>query len=174
MSLEGNPFIPLERLNVFFRPCHESTQSLKVMLLPYLLHWWHFCRARKSSNLTSPLCVGYQECTRRRMVSGTSPSLPYVCRYDTVEDIIQRREKILEKTKGEQTSSAGLTFAALTLTATFSLPLSFPVSSVPTPSVLSAAEQKKKTSSLQTFPGSSYASSFVCCSSQAPLYDSSL
>lgn len=47
---------------------------------------------------------GY-ECTRRRMVSGTSPSLPYVCCYDTMEDIIQRREKTLEKTK--EVASAG-------------------------------------------------------------------
>lgn len=50
-------------------------------------------------------CVGYQECTRRRMVSGTSPSLPYVCHYDTVEDVMQQREKIIVKTKGEPTSS---------------------------------------------------------------------
>ncbi|XP_030594510.1 zinc finger CCHC domain-containing protein 7-like isoform X2 [Archocentrus centrarchus] len=33
---------------------------------------------------------GY-ECTRRRMVTGTFPSLPYVCHYDTKEDILPLR-----------------------------------------------------------------------------------
>ncbi|XP_042349353.1 zinc finger CCHC domain-containing protein 7-like isoform X2 [Plectropomus leopardus] len=32
---------------------------------------------------------GY-ECTKRRMISGTFPSLPYVCHYDSMEDILQR------------------------------------------------------------------------------------
>ncbi|XP_013862092.1 zinc finger CCHC domain-containing protein 7 isoform X2 [Austrofundulus limnaeus] len=32
---------------------------------------------------------GY-ECTRRRMISGTFPSLPYVCHYDTAEDVLLR------------------------------------------------------------------------------------
>ncbi|KAM4555657.1 uncharacterized protein PAE49_014631 isoform 2-T2 [Odontesthes bonariensis] len=35
---------------------------------------------------------GY-ECTRRRMVSGTFPSLPYVCQYDTTEDFLLRRTR---------------------------------------------------------------------------------
>ncbi|TKS72316.1 Zinc finger CCHC domain-containing protein 7 TRAMP-like complex RNA-binding factor ZCCHC7 [Collichthys lucidus] len=35
---------------------------------------------------------GY-ECTKRRMISGTSPSLPYVCHYDTMEDILQGRTR---------------------------------------------------------------------------------
>lgn len=120
-----------------------------------LLHWWDFCRDSKSS-----LCIGYQECTRRRMVSGTSPSLPYVCRYDTVEDVMQQREKIPEKNEGESTSSACALQPSLSAAV-------FPCVLLPTLSFLSAAEQKKKASFLQTVPGSSNASSFVCCSSQA-------
>lgn len=41
---------------------------------------------------------GY-ECTKRRMVSGSSPSLPYVCHYDTMEDILQRRTRMLRRAK---------------------------------------------------------------------------
>ncbi|XP_068571548.1 zinc finger CCHC domain-containing protein 7-like [Cebidichthys violaceus] len=29
------------------------------------------------------------ECTKRRMISGTFPSLPYVCHYDTIDDVLQ-------------------------------------------------------------------------------------
>ncbi|XP_024864356.1 zinc finger CCHC domain-containing protein 7 isoform X2 [Kryptolebias marmoratus] len=39
------------------------------------------------------------ECTRRRMISGTFPSLPYVCHYDTVEDILQRGSRMHTLTK---------------------------------------------------------------------------
>ncbi|KAM3867140.1 uncharacterized protein ACN63O_008876 [Diretmus argenteus] len=41
---------------------------------------------------------GY-ECTRRRMVSGTFPTLPYVFRYDTEDDILQRRSRMQRKAK---------------------------------------------------------------------------
>ncbi|CAK6972721.1 zinc finger CCHC domain-containing protein 7-like [Scomber scombrus] len=41
---------------------------------------------------------GY-ECTKRRMISGTSPSLPYVCHYDTMEDILQRRTRMQRGSK---------------------------------------------------------------------------
>ncbi|KAM7417595.1 hypothetical protein PAMA_017297 [Pampus argenteus] len=41
---------------------------------------------------------GY-ECTNRRMVSGMSPSLPYVCHYDTIEDILQRRTRMQRRAK---------------------------------------------------------------------------
>ncbi|XP_041800419.1 zinc finger CCHC domain-containing protein 7-like isoform X2 [Chelmon rostratus] len=41
---------------------------------------------------------GY-ECTKRRMISGASPSLPYVCHYDTVEDILQSRTTVQERAK---------------------------------------------------------------------------
>lgn len=40
---------------------------------------------------------GY-ECTKRRMISGTCPLLPYVCHYDTVEDILQHCTNL--RTKG--------------------------------------------------------------------------
>lgn len=41
---------------------------------------------------------GY-ECTKKRMISGTFPSLPYVCHYDTMEDILQCRTKIQKRAK---------------------------------------------------------------------------
>ncbi|XP_070692473.1 zinc finger CCHC domain-containing protein 7-like [Pempheris klunzingeri] len=42
---------------------------------------------------------GY-ECTKRRMVNGgTLPSLPYVCHYDTMEDIIQLRTTMQKRPK---------------------------------------------------------------------------
>ncbi|XP_041847143.1 zinc finger CCHC domain-containing protein 7-like isoform X2 [Melanotaenia boesemani] len=34
------------------------------------------------------------ECMLRRMVSGTFPSLPYICHYDTIEDILQRQTRV--------------------------------------------------------------------------------
>lgn len=71
------------------------------------------------------------------MVSGTSPSLPYVCRYDTVEDVMQQREKIPEKNEGESTSSACALQPSLSAAV-------FPCVLLPTLSFLSAAEQKKK------------------------------
>ncbi|XP_029918699.1 zinc finger CCHC domain-containing protein 7-like isoform X2 [Myripristis murdjan] len=47
---------------------------------------------------------GY-ECTRRRMVSGMFPSLPYVCHYDTKEDIVQHHTRMQRRTK--ELASAG-------------------------------------------------------------------
>ncbi|XP_051276597.1 zinc finger CCHC domain-containing protein 7-like isoform X2 [Dicentrarchus labrax] len=47
---------------------------------------------------------GY-ECTKRRMISGTFPSLPYVCHYDTMEDIFQRRTRM--QTRDKELVSAG-------------------------------------------------------------------
>ncbi|XP_037531752.1 zinc finger CCHC domain-containing protein 7 [Nematolebias whitei] len=41
---------------------------------------------------------GY-ECTMRRMISGTFHSLPYVCHYDTVEDLLQRGTRTHTGTK---------------------------------------------------------------------------
>ncbi|XP_041652983.1 zinc finger CCHC domain-containing protein 7-like [Cheilinus undulatus] len=43
---------------------------------------------------------GY-ECTKRRMVSRTFPSLPYVCHYDTIDDILKRCTTMHEKPKGQ-------------------------------------------------------------------------
>ncbi|XP_072251740.1 zinc finger CCHC domain-containing protein 7-like [Leuresthes tenuis] len=47
---------------------------------------------------------GY-ECTRRRMVSGTFPSLPYVCQYDTMEDFLLRRTRT--QTRAMEAASVG-------------------------------------------------------------------
>ncbi|XP_068443166.1 zinc finger CCHC domain-containing protein 7-like isoform X2 [Clinocottus analis] len=41
---------------------------------------------------------GY-ECTQRRMISGTFPLLPYVCHYDTIEDVLQCRPWKQKKAK---------------------------------------------------------------------------
>lgn len=71
------------------------------MRVTWLLYYTEMSKEKLRIGVFS-LCW-QQECTRRRMVSGTSPSLPYVCRYDTVEDVMQQRGKIAEKTKGEPT-----------------------------------------------------------------------
>uniref|UniRef100_A0A3P8VYS2 Zinc finger CCHC domain-containing protein 7 n=1 Tax=Cynoglossus semilaevis TaxID=244447 RepID=A0A3P8VYS2_CYNSE len=42
------------------------------------------------------------ECTKRMMVSGTFPSLPYVCHYDTIEDILQRGIRTQKGTRGKK------------------------------------------------------------------------
>ncbi|XP_067375501.1 zinc finger CCHC domain-containing protein 7-like isoform X3 [Channa argus] len=39
------------------------------------------------------------ECTKKRMFSGTFPSLPYVCYYDTMEDILQCRTRKRKRAK---------------------------------------------------------------------------
>lgn len=44
----------------------------------------------------------YQECTKKRMISGTFPSLPYVCYYDTMKNILQRRTRVQERAKGDK------------------------------------------------------------------------
>uniref|UniRef100_UPI0037E8EE6E zinc finger CCHC domain-containing protein 7-like n=1 Tax=Semicossyphus pulcher TaxID=241346 RepID=UPI0037E8EE6E len=41
---------------------------------------------------------GY-ECTKRRMVSGTFPSLPYVCCYDTIDDILMHPTRMHKRAK---------------------------------------------------------------------------
>ncbi|XP_019938712.1 zinc finger CCHC domain-containing protein 7-like isoform X2 [Paralichthys olivaceus] len=45
--------------------------------------------------------LGY-ECTKSRMVSGRFPSLPYVCHYDTMEDILQHPTRMHGKNKDQQ------------------------------------------------------------------------
>ncbi|XP_054453816.1 zinc finger CCHC domain-containing protein 7-like [Anoplopoma fimbria] len=45
------------------------------------------------------------DCTKRRMISGTFPSLPYVCHYDTIEDILQCRTR--KHKRGKEHMSAG-------------------------------------------------------------------
>ncbi|XP_056295215.1 zinc finger CCHC domain-containing protein 7-like isoform X2 [Pseudoliparis swirei] len=44
---------------------------------------------------------GY-ECTKRRMISGTFYSLPYVCHYDTIEDVLQCHPKKQKRDKDQQ------------------------------------------------------------------------
>ncbi|XP_043982381.1 zinc finger CCHC domain-containing protein 7-like isoform X1 [Gambusia affinis] len=39
------------------------------------------------------------ECTKRRMISGTFPSLPYVCYYDTLDDILHQNAPTLTPAK---------------------------------------------------------------------------
>ncbi|KAM9376030.1 zinc finger CCHC domain-containing protein 7-like, partial [Pholidichthys leucotaenia] len=39
------------------------------------------------------------ECAGRRMVTGTFPSLPYICHYDTKEDILQLQTRMHERAK---------------------------------------------------------------------------
>ncbi|KAM6980823.1 zinc finger CCHC domain-containing protein 7 [Aplochiton taeniatus] len=39
------------------------------------------------------------ECTGRRMVSGTFPSVPYVCHYDTLQDLLQQDTSIRTKAR---------------------------------------------------------------------------
>lgn len=36
------------------------------------------------------------------MFTGTFPSLPYVCHYDTAEDILQLRTRLEERAKGDK------------------------------------------------------------------------
>ncbi|KAI9538836.1 hypothetical protein NQZ68_008912 [Dissostichus eleginoides] len=42
---------------------------------------------------------GY-ECAKRRMISGTFPSLPYVCHYDTMKDVLQLHTRKQKRAKG--------------------------------------------------------------------------
>ncbi|XP_037636107.1 zinc finger CCHC domain-containing protein 7-like [Sebastes umbrosus] len=46
------------------------------------------------------------ECAKRRMISGTFPSLPYVCHYDTIDDILQCRTR--KQKRAKELLSAGL------------------------------------------------------------------
>ncbi|XP_056132374.1 zinc finger CCHC domain-containing protein 7-like [Lampris incognitus] len=73
------------RSEVPLRP--QQTYTLKL-----LKHHVHCYNCSKRGH------YGY-ECTRKRMVSGTFPLVPYVCRYDTVEDIHQCCARIQKKTK---------------------------------------------------------------------------
>ncbi|XP_028272861.1 zinc finger CCHC domain-containing protein 7-like isoform X2 [Parambassis ranga] len=74
------------RLEVPVRP--QTVHSLK--------HRRHFAHCYNCSKRGH---YGY-ECTRRRMVSGTFPFLPYVCYYDTMEDILQQHTKMQKRSKG--------------------------------------------------------------------------
>ena len=48
--------------------------------------WLTLCPPLPSRCVTRGLCSSLQKCVKRRMVSGTFPSLPYVCHYDAGQD----------------------------------------------------------------------------------------
>lgn len=98
----------------FFDPLAHSFAIASTLLNPSLNHFV-FCNSAVLRRPTSILHLfsyflpvslhlcWYQECTKRRMVSGTCPSLPYVCHYDTMEDILQRCTRMQRQAKGDKT-----------------------------------------------------------------------
>ncbi|XP_044061206.1 zinc finger CCHC domain-containing protein 7-like [Siniperca chuatsi] len=78
---------------------YHLTIRLEVPLRPWTVHTLKpkKCPAH-CYNCSERGHYGY-ECTKRRMVSGTSPSLPYVCHYDTMEDILQRCTRMQRRAK---------------------------------------------------------------------------
>uniref|UniRef100_A0A3P8SWQ2 Zinc finger CCHC domain-containing protein 7 n=1 Tax=Amphiprion percula TaxID=161767 RepID=A0A3P8SWQ2_AMPPE len=67
---------------------YHFTTRLEVPLRPRTAHNLRHKRCRVYCyNCSKKGHYGY-ECTNRRMVSGTFPSLPYVCHYDTIDDIL--------------------------------------------------------------------------------------
>ncbi|KAM9849691.1 zinc finger CCHC domain-containing protein 7-like [Aulostomus maculatus] len=78
-----------------WRQYHLTIQSrcpLKPRTVQYKKHpvYCYNCAARGH--------YGY-ECTKRRFVSGMFPTLPYVCHYDTMEDIHQRLSGMQKRAK---------------------------------------------------------------------------
>ncbi|XP_008281835.1 zinc finger CCHC domain-containing protein 7-like isoform X2 [Stegastes partitus] len=68
---------------------YHFTIRLEVPLKPRTVHnLRHKSRRVYCYNCSKKGHYGY-ECSSRRMVSGTFPSLPYVCHYDTIDDILQ-------------------------------------------------------------------------------------
>ncbi|XP_071313799.1 zinc finger CCHC domain-containing protein 7-like [Trachinotus anak] len=68
---------------------YHLTIRLEVPLRPRTVHRIKHKRCLAHCyNCSKRGHYGY-ECTKRRMVSGTFPSLPYVCHYDTINDILQ-------------------------------------------------------------------------------------
>ncbi|KAM9356694.1 uncharacterized protein ABDE67_004277 [Symphorus nematophorus] len=78
---------------------YHLTVRLEVPLRPQAVHMLKHkkCPAH-CYNCSEWGHYGY-ECTKRRMISGTSPSLPYVCHYDTLEEILQLRTKMQKRAK---------------------------------------------------------------------------
>uniref|UniRef100_A0A671VR81 Zinc finger CCHC domain-containing protein 7 n=1 Tax=Sparus aurata TaxID=8175 RepID=A0A671VR81_SPAAU len=78
---------------------YHLTVRLEVPLRP---HRVHTPKHRKCTahcyNCSETGHYGY-ECTKRRMISGTSPLLPYVCYYDTIEDILKHRTRTKKRAK---------------------------------------------------------------------------
>ncbi|XP_054889905.1 zinc finger CCHC domain-containing protein 7 isoform X2 [Poeciliopsis prolifica] len=73
------------KLGVPFRPRNASSLKRKS-------HHAHCYNCSKRGHLG--------HCTKRRMISGTFPSLPYVCYYDTLDDILQQNAPTLTPAKG--------------------------------------------------------------------------
>ncbi|TMS17594.1 Zinc finger CCHC domain-containing protein 7 [Larimichthys crocea] len=72
---------------------YHLTIQLDVPLRPRTVHTLN--RQKCTAHCYNCSVMGHYgyECTKRRMISGTSPSLPYVCHYDTMEDILQGRTR---------------------------------------------------------------------------------
>ncbi|KAJ8015599.1 hypothetical protein DPEC_G00027780 [Dallia pectoralis] len=78
-----------------WRQFHLTTQE-EVPLRPDGDHHHHHKRHRGSGHCYNCSRIGHHghECSRRRMVSGTFPSLPYVCHYNSRQDILKEKTRI--------------------------------------------------------------------------------
>uniref|UniRef100_UPI003AAAE108 zinc finger CCHC domain-containing protein 7-like n=1 Tax=Centroberyx gerrardi TaxID=166262 RepID=UPI003AAAE108 len=84
---------------------YHLTVRLEVPLRPRADHALkHVKRPAHCYNCSERGHYGH-ECTRRRMVSGTFPSLPFVCHYDTEEDVLQCRTRMQRRAR--ELGSAG-------------------------------------------------------------------
>ncbi|XP_075959974.1 uncharacterized protein LOC142963149 isoform X1 [Anarhichas minor] len=81
-----------------WRQCH-LTIWLELPVKPWTVH---ILRKKKCPahcyNCSKRGHYGY-ECTKRRMISGTFTSLPYVCHYDTIDDVLQCRTRKQKRAK---------------------------------------------------------------------------
>ncbi|KAG7230376.1 hypothetical protein INR49_024482 [Caranx melampygus] len=78
---------------------HLSDIRLEVPLRPQTVHRLKHKRCLAHCyNCSKRGHYGY-ECTKRRMVSRTFPSLPYVCHYDTIDDILQCHTRVEQQAK---------------------------------------------------------------------------
>ncbi|XP_018524442.1 zinc finger CCHC domain-containing protein 7 [Lates calcarifer] len=85
---------------------YHLTIRLEVPLRPRTVHTLKHKRHRAHCyNCSERGHYGY-ECTKRRMVSGTFPSLPYVCHYDTIDDILQCRTRTQKRAKERMNSGS--------------------------------------------------------------------
>ncbi|XP_063733412.1 zinc finger CCHC domain-containing protein 7-like isoform X2 [Eleginops maclovinus] len=79
---------------------HLSDIRLELPVRPWTVHTFKhkkcpaFCY-----NCSKKGHYGY-ECAKRRMISGTFPSLPYVCHYDTMKDVLQLHTRKQKRAKG--------------------------------------------------------------------------
>ncbi|XP_026186326.1 zinc finger CCHC domain-containing protein 7-like [Mastacembelus armatus] len=78
---------------------YHLTIQLEVPIRPQTVHTLKHKRCHiHCYNCSKRGHYGYK-CTKRRMSSGTFPSLPYVCHYDTMEDIFQRHNSMQKRAK---------------------------------------------------------------------------